>query len=76
MIPSLAFSIEWFVIGLIVFGLLHWMFEAQKRRCQGVMGSRRATCRPLSHTSTAAARFSAPLLAIASAAVSDRHMTE
>ena len=30
-IPTLAFTVSWFVIGLTVFGPLHWMFEARKQ---------------------------------------------
>jgi hypothetical protein len=29
-IPTLAFTVSWFVIGLTVFGPLHWMFEARR----------------------------------------------
>lgn len=31
MFPTLAFTIGWFVIGLALFGFLHWMFKAQKQ---------------------------------------------
>src|SRR5271165_6060362 len=31
MIPTLVFLIGWFVIGLTLFGLLHWMLKAQKQ---------------------------------------------
>jgi sterol desaturase/sphingolipid hydroxylase (fatty acid hydroxylase superfamily) len=31
-IPTLVFAIVWFVIGLGVFGLLHWMFSARRQR--------------------------------------------
>jgi sterol desaturase/sphingolipid hydroxylase (fatty acid hydroxylase superfamily) len=31
MIPTLVFSIVWFVIGLTVFGFLHWTFKAEKQ---------------------------------------------
>jgi sterol desaturase/sphingolipid hydroxylase (fatty acid hydroxylase superfamily) len=31
MIPALVYSIKWLVIGLTVFGSLHWMFGAQKQ---------------------------------------------
>jgi sterol desaturase/sphingolipid hydroxylase (fatty acid hydroxylase superfamily) len=31
MFPTVVFTIVWFVIGLIVFGFLHWMFKAQKQ---------------------------------------------
>lgn len=31
MIPTLVFTIVWLVIGVAVFGLLHWMFKAQKQ---------------------------------------------
>src|SRR5689334_9052863 len=30
LIPMLVFTIGWLVIGLVLFGLLHWMFKAQK----------------------------------------------
>jgi sterol desaturase/sphingolipid hydroxylase (fatty acid hydroxylase superfamily) len=30
-IPTMFFSISWFVIGLALFGFLHWMFKAQKQ---------------------------------------------
>jgi sterol desaturase/sphingolipid hydroxylase (fatty acid hydroxylase superfamily) len=32
MIPTLFFTIGWFVIGLLLFGFLHWMFKAQRQR--------------------------------------------
>jgi hypothetical protein len=31
MIPSLVLNIDWFVIGLALFGFLHWRFKAQKQ---------------------------------------------
>jgi sterol desaturase/sphingolipid hydroxylase (fatty acid hydroxylase superfamily) len=31
MVPTLVFTIEWFVIGLALFGFLHWLFKAQKQ---------------------------------------------
>jgi sterol desaturase/sphingolipid hydroxylase (fatty acid hydroxylase superfamily) len=31
MTPTLVFTIVWLVIGLTVFGFLHWMFKAQKQ---------------------------------------------
>ncbi len=30
-IPTLVFTIVWFVIGMTVFGLLHWMFSARRQ---------------------------------------------
>jgi sterol desaturase/sphingolipid hydroxylase (fatty acid hydroxylase superfamily) len=30
-IPTLVFTIVWFLIGLAVFGLLHWMFKARRQ---------------------------------------------
>ena len=30
-VPTLVFTLEWIVIGLTLFGLLHWMLKAQKQ---------------------------------------------